>query len=146
MSNRVPGPRSEARARLTRKMEFSSSHRTWRDDWAGERNRHVFGPQASSVSHGHNYELEVTLEGPVDPETGMVLDLKELREIMAREVEVRFDHQDLNDDTPFFKECPPTAECFGRVIFGLLDRALPAGQLYSVRLRPVEDLEVEVRR
>lgn len=125
---------------------FSASHRVWREDWSAEKNREVFGATASPSPHGHNYELWVCIEGPVDPETGMLVDLKWLKEVIEREVEARFDHRDLNRDTPFFRDTPPTAERVAQVIFGLLDRALPPGLLRAVRLRPRPGLEVEASR
>lgn len=132
--------------RLTRRMEFAASHRLWRSDWDEDRNRAVFGPTASPSSHGHNYELEVTVEGGVDPETGMVMDLKRLKDVMDAEVGARFDHRDLNDDTHYFDRAAPTAENFGRVIFSLLDAALPHELLHRVRLSPREELVAEVSR
>ncbi len=132
--------------RLTRRMEFSASHRLWRDDWDAARNREVFGPSASAFSHGHNYEIEVTVDGPVDEETGMVIDLKRLRDLLEDEIGARFDHRDLNVDTGWFSERPATAENFAQVVFELVGRALPDGLLESVRLRPTPDYEVEVSR
>ncbi len=129
-----------------RRASFSASHRIWRPDWDEARNRAVFGVSASPLSLGHNYELDVCVAGRVDPETGMLVDLKWLKDVLMREVEARFDHRDLNDDTPYFKDSPPTAERVAMVIFELLDAALPSGMLHSVRLRPVRDLAVEVRR
>jgi 6-pyruvoyltetrahydropterin/6-carboxytetrahydropterin synthase len=142
----MQGGRGPGSVRLVRRTVFSASHRIWRPDWDEARNRAVFGASASPLSHGHNYEVDVCVTGLVDPETGMLVDLKWLKEILTREVETRFDHRDLNDDTPYFKESPPTAERVAQVIFDLLDAALPAGMLHSVRLRPLRDLEVEVRR
>ena len=131
---------------LTRRLEFSASHRLWRDDWSAARNRRVFGAHAGPLSHGHNYELEVTVGGPLDAETGMVMDLKRLRDVIDVEVDARFDHRDLVADTGYFAERPATAENLASVIFELLDRALPDGMLHRVRLRPTPDLEVEVSR
>ncbi len=131
---------------LTRRMAFSAAHSLWRPDWDAARNRAVYGSTAKDSSHGHNYELEVTVRGEVDPETGMVIDLKRLKEIMTAEVESRFDHRNLNLDTEYFRERPPTAENLAGVIFELLDRALPRDFLYRVRLRPTEDLSIEVTR
>jgi 6-pyruvoyltetrahydropterin/6-carboxytetrahydropterin synthase len=131
---------------ITRRMEFSASHRLWRSDWKAARNREVFGEDADRVEYGHNYALEVTLEGPVDPETGMLLDLKELKEIMEREVAARFDHRHLNEDTDYFADRPPTAENFAETLFDLLDAALPGDLLKRVRLCPRSDLCVEVSR
>ncbi len=131
---------------LTRRMEFSSSHRLWHDGWDLERNRVVFGRHAGRTSHGHNYELEVAVRGRVDEETGMVIDLKRLKDVMDAEVGERFDHRDLVDDTPYFAERPAPAECFAQVIFELLDRALPDGMLARVILRPTPDYVVEASR
>ncbi len=127
-------------------MDFSAAHTLWRRDWDETRNRAVYGAAASSLSHGHNYELEVTIRGEVDPETGMVIDLKQLKEIMSAEIEARFDHRNLNEDTEYFRSAPPTAENLTRVIFDLLDRALPGELLYRVRLHPTRELYVEVTR
>ncbi len=127
-------------------MEFSASHRLWRNDWNEARNRAAFGAHASCVSHGHNYELEVTVRGHVDEQTGMVIDLKQLKDVMDAEIGERFDHRDLNDDTSFFGRSPATAENFSHVIFELLDGALPDGMLAEVRLRPTPDYVVEVTR
>jgi 6-pyruvoyltetrahydropterin/6-carboxytetrahydropterin synthase len=127
-------------------MDFSAAHTLWRPDWDDARNRAVYGSAASSLGHGHNYELEVTIRGDVDPDTGMVIDLKELKEIMSAEIEARFDHRNLNEDTECFRSTPPTAENLATVIFELLDRALPGELLYGVRLRPTPDLCVEVTR
>jgi 6-pyruvoyltetrahydropterin/6-carboxytetrahydropterin synthase len=132
--------------RITRRTEFSASHRLWRADWDEARNQQVFGSDAGEKEYGHNYVLEVTLRGDVDAETGMVLDLKELKGVLAREVEARFDHRNLNRDLPFFRDQAPTAENVARVIFDLLDRALPTGLLEGIRLSPTPDLCVEVRR
>ncbi len=131
---------------LTRRIDFSASHRVWRPDWDEERNRQAFGPRASGAGHGHNYSLEVTLRGPVDEDTGMLIDLKQLKLVIDREIGARFDHRNLNEDTPYFRERVPTAENFARVIFDLLDAALPGGLLHRVRLSPTPDLSVDVIR
>ena len=129
--------------RLTRSIDFSSSLRYWRGDLSEEENRRLFGRQASQ--HGHNYRLEVTLQGEPDPVTGMVLDLKDLKQVLEREIVDRFDHRDLNADTPFFEKDPPTPENVARVIHRLLAEALPPGLLHGVRLRQEPDLWVDVR-
>jgi len=128
--------------RISRAIEFSSSLRYERPDLSPEENRRLFGSRASR--HGHNYRLEVTLEGEPDPRTGMVLDLKILNDILEREVMERFDHRDLNDDSPFFEKQPPTPENVARVIYQLLSEVLPAGLLQRIRLEPETDLWVEV--
>ena len=129
--------------RLTRSIDFSSSLRYWRGDLSDQENRRLFGPQSSQ--HGHNYCLEVTLQGEPDPTTGMVLDLKDLKQVLEREIVARFDHRDLNADTPYFEKDPPTPENFAEVIHRLLVAALPPGLLQGVRLRQDRDLWVDVR-
>jgi 6-pyruvoyltetrahydropterin/6-carboxytetrahydropterin synthase len=114
---------------ITRRMEFSASYR-----------------DPSGATHGHNFELEVTLSGVVDAETGMVIDLKELKEVMEREIEARFDHRSLNDDTAYFRDRAPTPEAFAELIFRLLDEALPKRLLHRIRLSPTRDVTIEVQR
>ncbi|HYB42983.1 MAG TPA: 6-carboxytetrahydropterin synthase, partial [Candidatus Methylomirabilis sp.] len=80
----------------TRKFTFSAAHRYWRPEWSAEENAGVFGPL--TVTHGHNYVLDVTIRGPIDPRTGMVMDLAELKRLVAEAVIARFDHADLNQD------------------------------------------------
>jgi len=127
--------------RLTRAIEFSSSLRCARPDLSSEENARLFGRRASQ--HGHNYRLEVTLRGEPDPQTGMVIDLKELQALLEREIMARFDHRDLNRDTGFFEKDPPTPENFLRVIERLLRAALPPGSLDRIRLQQDEDLWVD---
>ena len=129
--------------RITRAIEFSSSLRLERGDLTEEENRQLFGRRAGR--HGHNYRLEVTLRGDPDPVTGMVINLTELKAILEAEVMARFDHRDLNADTPYFEKDPPTPENFARVIHRLLARALQPGLLLAVRLRQDRDLWVDVR-
>jgi 6-pyruvoyltetrahydropterin/6-carboxytetrahydropterin synthase len=128
--------------RITRAIEFSASLRYARSELADERNAALFGSQARH--HGHNYRLEVTLRGEPDPVTGMVMDLKELQQILDDEIMARFDHRDLNFDTPYFDKNPPTPERFAEVIRGLLVSALPAGMLDRIRLQQDADLWVDV--
>jgi 6-pyruvoyltetrahydropterin/6-carboxytetrahydropterin synthase len=128
--------------RLTRSIDFSSSLRYWRGDLSPEENRRVFGRHASQ--HGHNYRLEVTLRGVPDPTTGMVVDLKDLKELLEREIVARFDHRDLNADTVYFEKDPPTPENLAALIFRLLGEALPEGSLDRVRLHAGPDLWVDV--
>jgi 6-pyruvoyltetrahydropterin/6-carboxytetrahydropterin synthase len=127
--------------RLTRAIDFSSSLRYRRGELSEAENRALFG--RASSRHGHNYRLEVTLRGDPDPVTGMVIDLKELKAVLEREIVARFDHRDLNDDTPHFEKEPPTPENFARVIHRILGAALP-GLLDRIRLRQDEDLWVDV--
>ena len=128
--------------RITRAVEFSTSLRYLRPELGPEENRRLFGPAASR--HGHNYRLEVTLRGQPDPVTGMVMDLKDLAELVEREVMTRFDHRDLVDDTTYFEKQVATPENFALVIAELLRRALPPGMLDRLRLRQDEDTWVDV--
>jgi len=128
--------------RITRAIEFSSSLRYWREDLSDEENRNHFG-EAARI-HGHNYRLELSLCGEPDPVTGMVMDLKEVKEVLEREVMARFDHRDLNGDTPFFKRLVPTPENFAQVLWSLLVDAFPAGMVDRIRLYQSADLWVDV--
>jgi 6-pyruvoyltetrahydropterin/6-carboxytetrahydropterin synthase len=135
----LPGP-----VRVTRAIEFSSSLRLWRSDLDEAGNRRLYGPRAER--HGHNYRLEVSLRGAPDPRTGMLVDLKDVKEVLEREVMARFDHRDLNRDTDCFEKLPPTPEQLALVIFEILDRAFAAGLLERVRLYEGPDLWVDVER
>jgi len=128
--------------RLTRSIDFSASLQYRQGDLSDADNRRLFG--AESRPHGHNYRLEVTLRGELDPATGMVFDLRELKQILEREVMARFDHRDLNADTPYFEKDPPTPENLAGVIRGLLLDALPTGMLDRVVLHQDQDLFVEI--
>lgn len=128
---------------LTRTADLSASLRLALPDLSEEENRALFGRSASQ--HGHNYRVEVTVRGEPDPVTGMVMDLAELKAVIEREVMARFDHRDLNRDTPYFEKTPPTPERFALVIFELLAAALGA-RLHAVRLRQDDDLWVDVVR
>lgn len=96
--------------RVTRRLHFAAAHRLGRDDWSAERNAAVFGLCANPNWHGHNYELDVTVEGPVDPETGFVMDLKELRELVEERVIADIDHRNLNLDVSWLEGVNPTTE------------------------------------
>ncbi len=131
-----------ATVRLTRAIDFSTSLRYWNPELSEAENRRLFGHKAEQ--HGHNYRLEVTLRGEPDPTTGMVIDLKDLQELLDREIMARFDHRDLNRDTPYFEKQPPTPENFVLLIQRLLAVALPAGLLDRVRLQEDPDTWVEL--
>ena len=96
--------------RATRRVHFSAAHRLFRSDWTDERNAEVFGDCANPSWHGHNYELEVTVEGPVDTETGFVMDLKRLKEALEAQVLSDVDHRNLNSEVEWLAGVNPTAE------------------------------------
>lgn len=128
--------------RITRAIEFSASLRYAAPGLDEAAARARFGERARQ--HGHNYRLELTVRGEVDPRTGMVIDLKELQEILEREVMERFDHRDLNRDTPFFEKQVPSPENLVRVLRDLLVAALPPGvRLDRLRLQPDADTWVD---
>lgn len=131
--------------RITRKAEFSSSHFTYRADWPEEQNRRVYGDSANLHGHGHNYIVEVTLEGAADPVTGMVLDLKALKQIMNDEVIEPYDHKHLNHEVPPFDKIVPTSENIARDIWRRLDPHFPEGgaRLQRIRLWETPDLYVD---
>lgn len=131
----------DRRVRLTRSIDFSSSLRYALPGLSEAENEARFG--AAARPHGHNYRLEVTVAGVPDPATGMVLDLKELKQVLEREVMARFDHRDLNRDTPWFEKQPPTPEVFASVLYALLREAL-GDLLHGIRLRQDEDVWVDV--
>lgn len=103
-----------------RREHFNAAHRLFNPEWDDARNEKVFGKCALPNYHGHNYELEVKVIGEPDPKTGYVIDLKELSNLIKREIHARFDHKNLNLDTQEFKELNPTAENIAVVIFNLL--------------------------
>src|ERR1700761_1142373 len=119
---------------LTRKAEFSSSHYYWVDSWSAEENHRIFGKCANRNGHGHNYTLEVTVEGEIDPATGFVVDLKQLKEIMHREVVDVYDHRHLNLEVPEFQKVIPTTENMAIAIWKRLEPAIDGAKLYRVRV------------
>lgn len=133
---------------LTKRVEFSASHRYWNPKWSEERNMVVFGKCTSKYGHGHNYLLEVTVEGEVDPDTGMIINLYDLQPII-NDVVKNFDHKYLNEDTPFFKDKIPTTENIAVVLWDLMGSRLNGiskCSLYRIRLYETPDLYVEYGR
>jgi 6-pyruvoyltetrahydropterin/6-carboxytetrahydropterin synthase len=130
---------------LTRKAEFSSSHVCRNPSWDDRKNREVYGENANKNGHGHNYVLEVTIEGHLEPSTGMVFDLRELKDIMNREVVEPFDHRHLNFEVPPFDTVVPTTENVAIEIWRRLDPRLRIRnvRLHNVRLYETADLYVD---
>lgn len=93
-----------------RRAHFNAAHRLYRPDWDDQRNAEVFGLCNNPHYHGHNYELEVRVTGEIDPETGFLIDLKDLKDLIKSEVEDYLDHKNLNEQIPEFKTLNPTAE------------------------------------
>ena len=128
---------------LTRKAEFSASHYYLNSAWTPEQNKRVFGKCANPNGHGHNYTLEVTVAGEVDAITGFVIDLKELKDILAREVLDEFDHRHLNKELPEFTSKIPTTENIAVAIWQRLEPKLRPVRLHRVRLYEQPDLFVD---
>lgn len=127
----------------TRRFTFSASHRYWRDDWSAEHNQQVFGKCTSRYGHGHNYELFVTVAGPVDAQTGMVMNVTDLKRIVNGVLD-GFDHKHLNEDTPYFREQLPTTENIVQVLWNLIAPHIPHTiHLHKLRLYENADLYAE---
>lgn len=128
---------------ITRRAEFSASHRLANPEWSDEKNVEVFGIE--SQTHGHNYALEVTVGGDVDPLHGMIMDLKDLKNIIEREVVEPWDHRHLNFEAPPFDRVIPTVENMAKEIWERLAPQI-AGEsrrLHSIRLYETADLYVD---
>ncbi|MFK7984028.1 MAG: 6-pyruvoyl tetrahydropterin synthase family protein [Saprospiraceae bacterium] len=117
-----------------RKAHFNAAHRLHNPKWSAEKNKEIFGVCNNPNYHGHNYELEVKVVGEVDPETGYLIDLKILKDLIKKEVEDRFDHKNLNLDTEEFKTLNPTAENVCYVIWQILRKKLADKYELTVRL------------
>lgn len=130
---------------LTRRAEFSASHVCANPSLTAEQNRELYGAAANPSGHGHNYVLEVTLEGDPDPVTGMVFDLKKLKELIQQTVIEPMDHRFLNYEVPPFDKVVPTTENVAAEIWGRLRPYFEGGRarLSNVRLYETEDLYVD---
>jgi 6-pyruvoyltetrahydropterin/6-carboxytetrahydropterin synthase len=117
---------------ISRKAHFNAAHRLYRPDWSMEKNDSIFGKCNNLNFHGHNYDLTVSVTGTIDPETGYVMDVKILSDLIKEEVENAFDHKNLNLDVPEFATLNPTAENIVVVIWNKL----------RVKINPDHDLEV----
>lgn len=134
-------------ARLTRKVRFSAAHRYYRPEWTEARNREVFGPCANPHGHGHNYLLEVTVEGEIDPETGFCVDLGALDRVLREEVVDRLDHQHLNHVVPEFAEGGriPTTENILVLLWERIVQRVGEARLVRLRLHEEESFYVDYR-
>jgi 6-pyruvoyltetrahydropterin/6-carboxytetrahydropterin synthase len=128
---------------LTRKAEFSASHYYHNPEFTPEENRNIFGKCNNPHGHGHNYTLEVTVKGQIDPRSGFVVDLKELKEIMNREVVETVDHRFLNKEVQEFRDRIPTTENLAVTIWNWLQPKLKVAKLHRIRLYETPDLFVD---
>jgi 6-pyruvoyltetrahydropterin/6-carboxytetrahydropterin synthase len=128
---------------LTRKAEFSASHHYHNPEFSAEENQRIFGKCNNPNGHGHNYTLEVTVKGEVDPKSGFVVDLKQMKDIMNREVIDAMDHRYLNKEVPEFATQIPTSENIAIAIWKRLEPKLKIGKLHRVRVYEMQDLFVD---
>lgn len=117
-----------------RKAHFNAAHRLHNPKWSDEKNKTVFGLCNNPNFHGHNYEMEVSVTGEVDPDTGYLIDLKILKDVIKNEIENRFDHKNLNIETEEFKDLNPTVENICYVIWQILTKHLDDKYEIGVRL------------
>ena len=119
---------------VCRKAHFNSAHKLANNSWSKEKNFDVFGKCSYENYHGHNYELDVTVSGEIDEESGYLVDMKELSDIIESEIESRVDHKNLNLDTEEFRELNPTAENIAIVIWNILRKKIPKKFQLSIKL------------
>ncbi|MDN3666393.1 6-pyruvoyl tetrahydropterin synthase family protein [Algibacter miyuki] len=119
---------------VSRKGHFNAAHRLYHKDWSFEKNEAVFGKCNNPNFHGHNYELIVSVTGEIDPETGFVVDMKILKDLIKSEVEDAFDHKNLNLEVPEFKDLNPTAENIVVVIYNKLKPKLDSKLALEITL------------
>ena len=132
-----------SKATLTKRIEFSASHRYHNTKWDDEKNKQIFGPCNNEHSHGHNYLLEVTLRGEIDPVTGMIINLYDLKLILTEVLE-EFDHKYLNLDTPYFRDRIPTTENLALTLWDTLEKHPEVPGLDKIRLYEDHTLFAEI--
>lgn len=132
---------------LTKRVTFSASHRYWNKNWSEEKNNEVFGKCTSPHGHGHNYVLETTVQGDIDPETGMIINLYNLKPIIVEALK-DFDHKFLNEDNPAFADLIPTTENIAKVLWDVISEQLAGHscRLHRIRLYETPELYVDYWR
>ena len=121
-------------ATICRKAHFNASHRLHNPKWSDEKNLEVFGKCNSPHYHGHNFDLEVRIKGEVDTDTGFVMDMAVLGQVIKSEIEERFDHKNLNEDCKEFFNLMPSTENFVKIIYDILKPKLKKGHLLHITL------------
>jgi 6-pyruvoyltetrahydropterin/6-carboxytetrahydropterin synthase len=117
-----------------RKAHFNAAHRLYRKDWSFEKNEAIFGKCNNPAYHGHNYELIVSVTGQIDTETGYVMDMKVLKDIIKEEVEDAFDHKNLNEQVPEFENLNPTAENIAVIIWNKIRKKIDGDKKIEITL------------
>jgi len=128
---------------LTRRETFNAAHRLFNSKWSEDKNFEVFGKCANKNWHGHNYQLFVTVKGVPDPDTGFIIDAKKLSHVIKKEILERFDHMNLNSDTPYFIDVQPSTENFCKVIWKLIEPMIHGGVLHCIKLQETENIYAE---
>lgn len=139
------GSREENRVEVVvcRRVRFSAGHRYYRPDWTEEKNREVFGRAYSSAGHGHNFVLEAYVRGPIDPQTGMILNLRDLDAVLHHVLEP-LDHHFLNTDVPEFRSRVPTTENLAVYLYRSIADRLDSAKLTLTKVRLYEDEDLWV--
>jgi len=130
---------------VTRREVFSAAHRLFNEKYSNEDNLRIFGKCSNPNGHGHNYTVEIVVAGEIDPQTGFVIDLKLLKEIINDHILKKVDHKNLNIDVDFLQGIIPTSENIAVGIWNQLVDKLPAGKLYAVKLYETENNYVEYK-
>ena len=128
---------------LTRKEHFNAAHRLSNPKWTDEQNEKVFGKCANKNWHGHNYELYVTVKGEPDPDTGFIVNVHELSQIIIKHITDKLDHKNLNLDVAFMKGILPSAEHLAKGIWKQLEPHIKGCKLHSIKLYETESIFVE---
>jgi 6-pyruvoyltetrahydropterin/6-carboxytetrahydropterin synthase len=130
---------------VTRQVHFNAAHRIYNPEWTDQKNAEVFGLCSNPHGHGHNYLLEVTLCGEPDKDTGYVYDLKKLKDLLDEHILEKVDHKNLNVEVDFMSGINPTSENFVLAIWHELQKYLPKGLLYAIKLYETERNFVEYK-
>jgi len=128
---------------ITRKEHFNAAHKLYNSNWSKEQNDLVFGKCANSNWHGHNYNLFVTVKGEANPDTGFIMNVKELSEIIQRVVIEKLDHRNLNQDVDFLQGIFPSTENLARAIWQQLEPHITEAQLHCIKLYETENIYAE---
>ena len=128
---------------ITRRERFNAAHKLYNPNWTEQENEDFFGKCANKYFHGHNFELYVTIKGVASPDTGMVMDLKQLKAIIKEEIVEKIDHRNLNEDVDFMKGIIPSIENIVVEIWNILAPKIENGQLHYIKLTETENNYVE---
>lgn len=128
---------------ITKSVEFSASHRLFNPDWDFEKNNAIYDKCNNPNGHGHNYVLEVTVKGIPDPDTGYVIDLKKLKDLLTEHILILVDHKHLNKDVDFLKGVIPTVENIVVLFWDEIKKHITDGKLYKLKLYETPNSWVE---